>query len=176
MNNKEQVILVDQQDQAIGAADKLTVHQQGLLHRAFSVFIFRNNNTELLLQQRHKDKYHSSNLWTNTCCSHPRPNENIIAAAERRLTEEMGLHIKLTLVGNFTYTAEFNNGLIEHEFDHVLIGQYNNEPIIINPLEVANYEWLTIKKLLENIQTDEHSYTPWLAKALAIALTDKSHE
>lgn len=172
MKNLQSVILVDEYDQPTGTAEKLAAHQQGLLHRAFSVFVFRmhEQRLELLLQQRQKDKYHSSSLWTNTCCSHPFVDENIIAAGERRLAEEMGLHLQLTHAGSFIYTAQLTNGLIEHEFDHVFIGKYNNEPININTQEVADFKWLDIASIQRSLQQEPQQYTPWLAEALAIAL------
>ena len=172
MKNLQPVILVDEYDHPVGTSEKLAAHQQGLLHRAFSVFVFRmyEQRLELLLQQRQKDKYHSSSLWTNTCCSHPFVEENIIAAGERRLAEEMGLHLQLTHAGNFIYTAQLTNGLIEHEFDHVLIGKYNNEPININPQEVAAFKWLDIVSIQQSLKQEPQQYTPWLHEALIIEL------
>src|SRR5689334_9028970 len=118
-----QVILVDEQDNPLGFAEKLTAHQQGLCHRAFSVFVLRKNpEWEILLQQRAQDKYHSPNLWTNTCCSHPLPGETIQSAAERRLKEECGISLPLTIIGRFHYIAELDNGLTENEVDYVLLG------------------------------------------------------
>src|SRR5437868_2002286 len=122
----QEVILVNKRDEPTGSMEKLAAHQQGLLHRAFSIFIF-NDNGELLLQQRAIDKYHSGGLWTNTCCSHPQPGEETIVAAQRRLKEEMGFTTSIKKVFDFVYKAEFGNGLIEHEFDHVFAGNYNGE-------------------------------------------------
>lgn len=166
----EMVVLVDEHDQKIGVAEKMHAHQHGLLHRAFSVFVVRDRSegVEILLQQRKFDKYHCGALWTNTCCSHPRVDEPVVAAAERRLQEEMGLKIKLTALGNFIYRAEFNNGLIEHEYDHVLLGQYNNELIDINPEEVQSFTWLALPVLLKSLETHSELYTPWLKPALGI--------
>lgn len=172
MQNHEQVILVDSNDKEIGREDKLIAHQKGLLHRAFSVFIFNTiqNERYLLLQQRQHDKYHSANLWTNTCCSHPRPGETIIEAGERRLQEEMGLCISLQEAGNFVYTANFDNGLVEHEFDHVLVGHYHNETVKINKNEVANYKWETVTRIREEYKCFPEKFTPWFYQALEIAL------
>jgi len=119
---KDQVILVDNDDQEVGEAEKMAVHEKGLLHRAFSVLVF-NSKGELLLQQRAKSKYHCGGLWTNTCCSHPRPGETILKAARRRLFEEMGIRCELEEIFSFSYRIEFPNGLTENEFDHVLIGK-----------------------------------------------------
>lgn len=124
---KNEVILVDEANNQIGTIEKLLAHQKGLLHRAVSVFIF-NTKGNMLLQQRSKDKYHSGGLWSNTACSHPFPNEKTDNAAFRRLKEEMGLEVVLKNVGNFTYKTEFENGLIEHEFDHLFIGVTNSIP------------------------------------------------
>ena len=123
----EEVILVDEHDREIGSGEKLQIHQEGKLHRAFSVLVF-NWKQELLLQKRKETKYHSGGLWTNTCCSHPRPGELTLEAAQRRLHEEMGLTCPLREVGNFIYRAEFENGLIEHEYDHVLAGSSDHTP------------------------------------------------
>jgi isopentenyl-diphosphate delta-isomerase len=134
MTATEHVILVDEYDNPIGTAEKLEAHRESLCHRAFSVFILRNSNgLEVLLQQRAKHKYHSPLLWTNTCCSHPRPGEEVIAAGQRRLKEEMGLEIALKSLGSFHYIAHFDNGLTENEVDHVLVGYWNQEPIMPNP-------------------------------------------
>lgn len=162
------LILVDKQDNAIGQAEKLYVHQQGKLHRAFSIFVFRQNNgsTEILLQQRHNDKYHCGGLWTNTCCGHPRIGENITAAAERRLYEEMGLHTQLTLIGSFYYCANCNNNLVEHELDHVLIGNYHNEIIQVNSQEIQDFRWLTIDEIDQELQHFPSNFTPWFSEAL----------
>ncbi len=172
--SSEMVVLVDDQDNAIGFEEKIQAHRLGLLHRAFSVFVVRerNNEIETLLQQRYDKKYHCGGLWTNTCCSHPRSEEQVIAAAERRLQEEMGLHISLRAVGSFMYRAEFANGLVEHEFDHVLIGKYNDEAIKLNPQEVQAYRWVTLSSLQEGLITSPHLYTPWLKPALEIVIAN----
>ena len=133
---EEQVILVNEHDTPIGLMGKLEAHQKALLHRAFSVFIL-NDKGEIMLQQRAASKYHSPNLWTNTCCSHPRQGETTIEAGKRRLQEEMGFVTELTDILSFIYKAPFDNGLTEHELDHILIGYYNAPPTI-NPEEVAD--------------------------------------
>ena len=125
---EEYVILVDQNDNKVGLMPKMMAHEKALLHRAFSVFIFNDNN-ELMLQQRALDKYHSPGLWTNTCCSHQRDHESNIEAGKRRLLEEMGFSVELKEVTSFIYKASFDNGLTEHEFDHILVGHYNVDPI-----------------------------------------------
>lgn len=166
----EMVVLVDENDQQIGVAEKIAAHQKGLLHRAFSVFIVRNLGfeVEILLQQRTNDKYHCGALWTNTCCSHPRESEDIVMAAQRRLQEEMGLQIPLRLLDSFIYRAEFANGLIEHEYDHVLCGIYNDEVIDINPAEVQNFAWITMADLEQSLRIKPELYTPWLQPALQV--------
>lgn len=168
------VILVDQHDNPIGTAEKLAAHQQGLLHRAFSVFVLRNtaNGTELLLQQRQANKYHAGGLWTNTCCSHPQPNESIQESSERRLQEELGFSVHLTEIGAFQYRAEFPNGLIEHEIDHVLIGTFDESLIINpNPEEVMNYRWISMKDAEQEAKENPNHFTPWFSQALQIVQT-----
>ena len=170
---KTRVILVDEKDREVGTAEKLAAHQQGLLHRAFSIFIFRtlpNRDRELLLQQRAAAKYHSPGLWTNTCCSHPSPGESIPQAARRRLKEEFNLVIPLEYRGQFHYTAHFTNGLTENELDHVLVGTYSNEEITPNPEEIQAFRWMTAEALKEEMLREPEQFTPWLARALEIAL------
>lgn len=161
---EEQVILVDQNDQKIGLMNKMEAHEKALLHRAFSVFVF-NSKGELLIQQRALSKYHSGGEWANTCCSHQRDGETTLDAGHRRLQEEMGFDVPLEEVFSFTYKKEFGNGLTEHEFDHVLFGQFNGEPIM-NPEEVADWKYISLSDL--NIQIKEHpqQYTIWLQIAL----------
>lgn len=173
---QSRVILVNEQNIEIGTAEKLAAHEKGLLHRAFSIFIFRqqeninNQELELLLQQRADSKYHSPGLWTNTCCSHPNPGENLLEAATRRLAEEFRLHITtLRDVGQFHYIAHFNNGLTENEFDHVLVGLYQSEAFTPNPAEIKAYRWITLAALKEEMASNPEQFTPWLAKALEIA-------
>ncbi len=156
---KESVILVDTGGQAIGMMDKLEAHQNGNLHLAFSVFIF-NSKGQLLLQQRALDKYHSGGLWTNTCCSHPRAGETIIDAGRRRLKEEMGMETELTELFQFSYRHEFENGLIEHEYDHVLIGISDQLPEP-DPDEVADFRYMNTGTLVLNLMAQPDIYTPW---------------
>jgi isopentenyl-diphosphate delta-isomerase type 1 len=169
----EQVILVDEQDREIGLAEKLSAHQQNLLHRAFSVFVFRQSPSlvlELLLQQRAFHKYHSGGLWTNTCCSHPRSGESVVRAGERRLKEELGFATSLRHLGWFQYSARFTNGLFENEIDHVLVGLVPADiKIIPNEEEVHTYRWITLATLHQELTTHPEKFTPWLAKALALA-------
>ncbi len=166
----EMVILVDEQDQQIGTAEKIYAHQNGLLHRAFSVFVIRENypGWDILLQQRRFDKYHCAELWANTCCSHPREHETILQAATRRLYEEMGMRLELQQLPAFIYRAEFSNGLIEHEYDHVLVGHYTNQTINTNPQEVQNHAWINIDALEASIDEHPEVYTPWLLPALQV--------
>lgn len=166
MTATEHVILVDENDNPIGTAEKLEAHRKNLRHRAFSVFIFRKApQLELLLQQRAAEKYHSANLWTNTCCSHPRPGEEIISAGERRLKEEMGIITTLHPVGCFHYIAHFNNGLVENEMDHVLIGYINDESFTPDPDEAQAYRWITPKALDDELAQHPERFTPWLKMA-----------
>jgi len=170
MTATEHVILVDQEDNPLGTAEKLPAHEQGLCHRAFSVFIFRQGVTpELLLQQRASGKYHSPGLWTNTCCSHPRPGEDIVQAGQRRLQEEMGIKTMLKWVGKFHYIARFGNGLTENEVDHVLIGSLIDESFQVNPQEVQSYRWMNLPDLNQEIARFPARFTPWLKQALVIA-------
>jgi isopentenyl-diphosphate delta-isomerase type 1 len=167
MSRIEHVILVDENDKEIGTAEKMQAHKESLRHRAFSVFVFRDGeNRELLLQQRANEKYHSPALWTNTCCSHPRPGEDILAAGRRRLQEEMGFSVALESLGWFHYTAHFNNGLTENEIDYVLVGTLHNETIAPDKNEVQAYRWITIPDLKKEIAADPDCFTPWLALAL----------
>ncbi|WP_404982236.1 isopentenyl-diphosphate Delta-isomerase [Capnocytophaga granulosa] len=156
---EEQVILVNEKDEPIGLMGKMEAHEKGLLHRAFSVFVF-NSKQEVLLQQRAACKYHSPNLWTNTCCSHPRAGETNQQAGERRLQEEMGLQVPLQEVFSFIYKAPFDNGLTEHEYDHVLIGYSDAQPQI-NPEEVASWKWLSLEAIKEDILQVPERYTAW---------------
>ena len=155
----EKVILVDENDNQVGLMPKLEAHQKGLLHRAFSIFIF-NSKYELLLQKRASSKYHSGGLWTNTCCSHPREGEDTLDAANRRLIEEMGIETSLRKVHDFIYKAELDNNLTEHEFDHVFYGIYNEDPII-NKDEADDFKWIDMDSLNEDIITNGDKYTIW---------------
>ncbi len=160
----EQVILVDHNDTPTGVEEKLKAHESALLHRAFSVFVF-NCKGELMLQRRALQKYHSPGLWTNTCCSHPRPGEITIAAAHRRLKEEMGFDCELEWKFSFIYRALFDNGLTEHEFDHVFFGTYDQYPVI-NTEEVAEWKWVNWEYLLSEIEKNPQEYTVWFRIAL----------
>jgi isopentenyl-diphosphate delta-isomerase len=172
MTATEYVVLVDQEDQEIGRAEKLSAHQNNLLHRAFSVFIFRETpQLEVLLQQRALHKYHSPGLWTNACCSHPRFGEAVIAAGERRLKEELGLIVALQDVGWFYYNAHFENGLSEHEIDHVLIGTLSSDQHVQpNPEEVHAYKWQSLDALQEELSMHSERFTAWFAEALKMAI------
>lgn len=156
---EEQVILVDENDQPIGLMAKMEAHEKGLLHRAFSVFVLNDKN-EIMLQQRASHKYHSPLLWTNTCCSHQREGETNVQAGSRRLMEEMGFKTELTELFHFIYKAPFDNGLTEHELDHVMIGHYNGEPSI-NPDEVEAWKWMGIEKVKVDIAKNPEKYTVW---------------
>lgn len=157
--NVDQVILVNEKDEIVGAMEKMAAHELGVLHRAFSIFVF-NSNGALLIHRRAEDKYHSAGLWTNTCCSHPRPGESTTAAAHRRLQEEMGMKLELNEVFSFHYRAEFDNGLVEHELDHVLFG-WSDELPSINPEEVAEYRYVSLVELEEWIEANPEDFTAW---------------
>lgn len=161
---QEEVILVNENDEQMALMEKLEAHQKGLLHRAFSVFIFNSKN-ELLLQQRALSKYHSAGLWTNTCCSHPRNGEETLAAAKRRLKEEMGIDCKIEFKSTFIYKADFDNGLIEHELDHIFTGTFSGEPIT-NPDEVEAYQWLSIDEIKKQMIAKPNNYTAWFKIAI----------
>lgn len=160
-----EIILVNESDEEVGSEEKLRVHQQGLLHRAFSVLIFNDNN-ELLIHQRVFDKYHSGGLWTNTCCGHPNVNEDIKAAAERRLGEEMGFTCDLDFLYKFHYRTTFENQLTENEIDHVFTGIYNDS-FNVNPAEVLDYKWVRIADITEEVVNNPQSYTFWFKKILS---------
>ena len=157
--NSNQVILVDENDNQIGLMPKLEAHEKGVLHRAFSVFIFNDKN-ELMLQRRALSKYHSPGLWTNTCCSHQMESESNIEAGKRRLKEEMGFETELKEVTSFIYKTPFDNGLFEHEFDHVLIGHYNDSPDI-NLSEVAEWKWMNMEDVRTDVKLNPDNYTVW---------------
>lgn len=156
---EEMVILVDENDVKIGLMPKMEAHKKGVLHRAFSVFVF-NDREELLLQQRSFDKYHSPGLWTNTCCSHQRDGESSIEAGKRRLQEEMGFVTDLKETISFIYQSPFDNGLTEHELDHILVGTFNGTPNP-NPNEVAAYKWMPLESVKEAMRLDPERYTVW---------------
>jgi isopentenyl-diphosphate Delta-isomerase len=155
----EKVILVTENDEAIGSMEKMEAHRAGLLHRAFSVFIF-NSKGEMLLQQRAINKYHSGGLWTNTCCSHPRPGEDVSDAAHRRLFEEMGFSTDLHKIFDFIYRSEYENGLTEFEFDHVFAGSYD-DMIFPSSSEVMDYCYKSMNEIKETLSTHPKKYTTW---------------
>tara|TARA_R110000868_G_scaffold353876_2_gene615074 strand:- start:26487 stop:27071 length:585 start_codon:yes stop_codon:yes gene_type:complete len=189
INNKQtiNVVLVDSNDTPIGEMEKLEAHEKGLLHRAFSVLFIRkniNNNYEVLLQQRALGKYHCGGLWSNTCCSHPRIDESILQATKRRIPEELGLDSKILeqinfqSIGTFIYKADLDHNLIEHEFDHVILGfmpenpNFNDNDILnnINPNEIAEVKWVELKSSIKDVEQDPSHYTPWLEKVLNLTL------
>lgn len=158
------MILVDNNDVQTGTMEKMEAHKRGLLHRAFSIFIFSSNG-EFLLQQRAPRKYHNGDLWTNTCCSHPLPGEKVLDAAYRRLSEEMGFRTELSSAFNFLYKATFDNGLTEYEFDHVFTGVYDGE-IKVDTTEVSDYCYKNLKDITYSMQTHPQKYTEWFKIAL----------
>lgn len=164
MTELEEVILVNNQDEAIGSMEKMEAHRQGLLHRAFSVFIF-NPQGELMLQQRANHKYHSGGLWTNTCCSHPRHGETIEEAAHRRLMEEMGFDCPLEWRFHFIYKALLDQDLTEHELDHVLTGVYDG-PVDLNPEEVMDVRFIGAQELKAELASAPGTYTEWFKIAV----------
>ena len=155
----QHVILVNERDEEVGIMDKTRVHEEALLHRAFSVFIF-NSKGEMLLQQRAAKKYHSGGLWTNACCSHPFPGETTADAAMRRLREELGITTELEEIFHFTYKAPFDNGLTEHEFDHVLVGTYEGQ-IFPDKNEVDDYCFKSPDDIRTSLLTHPKKYTAW---------------
>jgi len=156
---EEQVILVNENNEQIGTMAKMEAHEKAVLHRAFSVFI-TNEKGDIMLQQRAASKYHSPLLWTNTCCSHQRVGESNIEAGKRRLQEEMGFQADLKELFSFIYKAPFDNGLTEHELDHVMIGSYDAEPNI-NPDEVEAYKWMSPASIKDDISNNPNEYTAW---------------
>lgn len=159
----EYVILVNEKDEETGIMEKMEAHEKAILHRAFSVFIF-NEKGEMLLQQRAIEKYHSGGLWTNACCSHPRPGEKISDAAKRRLKEELGFETELKKIFSFTYKAAFDNGLTEHEYDHVFTGIHNEE-IFPDPKEVKDYCFKSMEEIEYSLKNHASKYTAWFAIA-----------
>ncbi len=156
---EEQVVLVTANDECIGTMPKMEAHEKGILHRAFSVFIF-NVKGELLLQQRAFSKYHSGGLWTNSCCSHQRMGESNDAAAHRRIKEELGIACNLTSKFQFIYKADVGDGLIEHEYDHVFVGRYSGD-FDLNPEEVAAIRWIDLQTLNKELKVNKADFTAW---------------
>jgi isopentenyl-diphosphate delta-isomerase len=155
----EQVILVNEHDEPLGFMEKMEAHEKGLLHRAFSIFIF-NTNGEMLLQQRAFDKYHSGGLWTNACCSHPRPGETVTEAAVRRLKEEMGFEVPLYPAFHFIYHSVLDKGLTEHELDYVFIGWYDGQ-VLFNKTEVASYLYKNLTQIEKELEQSPQEFTAW---------------
>ena len=158
------VILVDKNDSEIGSEEKMKAHREGKLHRAFSVFVFNSKN-ELLLQKRAKAKYHTGGLWSNTCCSHPRSGEATEKSAHRRLKEEMGFDCELKEIFSFVYSVKFDNGLSEHEYDHVFVGRFDGNPVP-NDEEADDFRWTALEKLKEDVRKNPEYYTYWLRVSL----------
>lgn len=158
------IILVDEHDNQIGTAEKLAAHKQGRLHRAFSIFVF-NTQGELLMQKRAAGKYHSALLWSNSCCSHPSPGEETLAAAHRRLQEEMGFDCPLTHAGHILYRTEFENGLTEHEYDHMYIGLYDGS-IAADSSEAAEWKWQSVDTVFVDMQKHPEQFTYWFRFSL----------
>jgi isopentenyl-diphosphate Delta-isomerase len=159
MKMKQDVILVNENDEEAGFMEKMEVHRKGLLHRAFSVFIF-DKNSNMLLQQRAAGKYHGAHLWTNACCSHPFPGEPVATAAARRLKEELGFTASLEKIFDFIYRSEVENNLVEHEFDHVFTGIYEGE-IIMNPEEVEAVRYVSMDEIKEELKLHPERFTIW---------------
>ena len=162
----QEVILVNEFDEAIGAMEKMEAHEKALLHRAFSVFLF-NKKGEMLLQKRAASKYHSPLLWTNACCSHPMPGEETKNAALRRLKEELGFTTAISKAFHFTYKAVFDNGLTEHEFDHVFVGEYEGE-MKLNEDEVSEVCYRSMAEIKDGIEHNAGDYTEWFKIAFPL--------
>ena len=167
------VVLVDEDDRALGTAEKLRAHTEGWLHRALSVFVF-DEAGRLLLQRRTPQKYHSGGLWSNTCCSHPYPEEPPLAAARRRLREEMGFSCALTPLLHFTYRASVGDDLTEHEYDHVFVGVVDGIAVRPNPDEVADWRWASARAIRAEITSDPSRYTVWFRRLLDPVLANAS--
>ncbi|MCL2280638.1 isopentenyl-diphosphate Delta-isomerase [Candidatus Saccharibacteria bacterium] len=155
----DNIILVDENDNQIGSGEKLQVHKDGKLHRAFSIYVF-NSKGELMMQKRHPQKYHSGGLWANTCCSHPRLGESLDHAVHRRLKEEMGFDCELTEKTQLIYKIKVNNGLIEHEYLHVWVGRYDKDPVI-NKDEATDFKWISVDDLRKELAENGDAYSYW---------------
>ncbi len=162
---EEFVVLVNEQDEEVGLQEKFLAHKEGVLHRAFSIFLF-NSQKEMLLHKRAKEKYHCPGLWTNACCSHPRKGETVEVAAHRRMKEELGFDCSLKKGFTFMYRVGLPNGLIEHEFDHVFIGTYDGAINTYNPEEIEECRWITFEALQREIKANPNHFTPWFLIAL----------
>ncbi len=168
---EERVVLVDENDNEIGTEEKLKAHENGgKLHRAFSIFVF-NSRGELMLQKRARSKYHFGGMWTNTCCSHPRPGEPLMETARRKLRQEMGFETDLKELFTFTYRATSENGLTEHELDHVLTGRFDGDPEP-NPEEAEGWKWTSLDELAEDVKENPDRYTPWFRIALERVISE----
>lgn len=165
----DHVVLVDGNDNPVGVAEKMDAHRTGRLHRAISVFVF-DSRGHLLLQKRASAKYHSGGLWSNTCCSHPRPLEEVLGAGRRRLREEMGFECDLSKAFSFVYRVEFDNELIEHEYDHVLFGRYDGDPIPCAD-EAEDWKWVELSALAADLKRNPASYTYWFAACFDRAIS-----
>ncbi len=166
----EEVIVVDNDDNFLGTMEKMEAHQKGVLHRAFSVYLV-NDKGEFLLQKRAHNKYHSAGLWANACCSHPRPDETTMAAAVRRLGEEMGIAASLEHIYHFTYRTEFANGLIEHELDHVYLGTFNGSPSP-DPAEVMEWKFMSTDDIITDVKAHPENYTEWFKLSYEIVIVN----
>lgn len=164
VENAETVVLVNRRDEAMGIVDKIIAHRLGKLHRAFSIFII-NSEGQLLVQKRAATKYHSRNLWSNTCCGHPRPSESVEQASRRRLIEEMGFESNLREIFSFLYRANLEDGLIENEYDHVLLGSFEGVPEP-NPSEISDWKWIDVASLRVDVRRNPESYTYWFRISL----------
>jgi isopentenyl-diphosphate delta-isomerase len=164
MVGNELVILVDERDESVGTMEKMEAHKKGALHRAFSVFVM-NKQGEMLIQQRAVEKYHSGGLWSNACCSHPAPGEETMDAAHRRLKEEMGFDCELRQLFSLTYKQEVGKGLIEHEIDHIYVGQYEGQPSI-NPKEVKSYQYVDMREVDRWMLEKPEEFTSWFRLAI----------
>lgn len=165
---EDQLVLVNEKDEIVGVGPKLKIHREGLLHRAFSIFIF-NSLGELLLQRRALTKYHSPGLWSNTCCGHPSPGEHVLVAAQRRLKAEMGLHCQLEEFDSLIYRADVRNGLVEHEFDHLLVGRSDLDPTL-NIEEAIAWRRVPFVTLEHEVHDRPSAFTPWLRIIMAAGL------
>lgn len=154
----QDLILVDIDDKVIGYESKKVIHDKGLLHRAFSIFIY--NGSKMLIQKRNKNKYHSGGLWSNACCSHPRKNETLEKSAHERLKQEMRFDTSLEEQFSFIYRKEFNNGIIEYEYDHVFLGEYSKK-VNINLVEASDYKWIEIEELKKLLISKPEMFTCW---------------